>query len=59
MKGWIPKVFLDTGCFKTLLPRDPAEQTGRSLGFKMKYSLGGSIIKTEAFSISNQWLLFW
>jgi hypothetical protein len=36
-----------------MIPRYLAEQTGRSLGFKMKYSLGGSIIKTEAFSIEK------
>jgi hypothetical protein len=26
-------VFLDTGCFNTLIPRLLAEQSGRSLGF--------------------------
>jgi len=46
-------VFLDTGCYNTLIPRDLAEQSGRSLGFKVKYSLGGSSIETEAFSIDK------
>jgi len=46
-------IFLDTGCFNTMIPRYLAEQTGRSLGFKMKYSLGGNIIEAEAFSIEK------
>ena len=29
-------VFLDTDCFNTLIPRALAEQSGRSLGFKIK-----------------------
>jgi hypothetical protein len=44
-------VFLDTGCFNTLIPKYLAGQTGRSLGFKIKYSIGGSIIEAEAYSI--------
>jgi hypothetical protein len=46
-------VFLDTGCFNTLIPRLLAKQWGRSLGFKMNYSLGGSLIEAEAFSIDK------
>jgi hypothetical protein len=46
-------VFLDTGCYNTLIPSLLAEQTGHSLGFKMKYSLGGSLIEAEAFSIEK------
>jgi hypothetical protein len=46
-------VFLDTGCFNTLIPKDLAERSGHSLGFKMKYSLGGSLIEVEAFSIDK------
>jgi hypothetical protein len=46
-------VFLDTGCYNTLIPRDLAEQSGHSLGFKMKYSLGANLIETEAFSIDK------
>jgi hypothetical protein len=47
-------IFLDTGCFNTMIPRYLAEQTGRSLGFKMIYSLGGSVIEAEAFSIDKK-----
>ncbi len=46
-------VFLDTGCYNTLIPRDLAELSGHSLGFKMKYSLGANLIETEAFSIDK------
>jgi hypothetical protein len=46
-------VFLDTGCFNTMIPRLLAEKTGRSLGFKMNYSLGGSLFEAEAFSIEK------
>jgi hypothetical protein len=46
-------VFLDTGCYNTMIPIELAEQSGRSLGFKMKYSLGASLVETEAFSIDK------
>jgi hypothetical protein len=46
-------VFLDTGCYNTLIPRDLAEQSGHSLGFKVKSSLGANLIETEAFSIDK------
>lgn len=46
-------IFLDTGCYNTLIPRSLAEQTGRSLGFKMNYSLGANLIEAEAFSIEK------
>ncbi|MCL2800334.1 MAG: aspartyl protease family protein [Treponema sp.] len=46
-------VFLDTGCFNTLIPKILAEETGHSLGFKMNYSLGGSLLEAEAFSIEK------
>jgi len=46
-------VFLDTGCFNTMIPRRLAKQTGRSLGFKKNYSIGGSLIETEAFAIEK------
>ena len=36
-------IFLDTGCFNTMLPRYLAERSGHSLGFKMTYSIGGNI----------------
>ena len=46
-------VLLDTGCYNSLIPRDLAEQSGHSLGFKMKYSLGANLVETEAFSINK------
>jgi hypothetical protein len=46
-------IFLDTGCYNTMIPRDLAEETGHSLGFKVKYSLGASLVETEAFSIDK------
>jgi hypothetical protein len=46
-------IFLDTGCFNTLIPRYLAEQSGHSLGFKKSYSIGGNIITAEAFSIEK------
>jgi len=46
-------IFLDTGCYNTMIPRYLAEQSGHPLGFKMKYSLGASLIETEAFSIDK------
>ena len=36
-----------------MIPRYLVEQAGRSLGFGMRYSLGGNIIETEAFSINK------
>ena len=46
-------IFLDTGCFNTLIPRYLAEQSGRSLGFNKTYSMGGNNIAVEAFSIDK------
>jgi len=46
-------IFLDSGCFNTMIPRYLAERSGRSLGFKMAYSLGGCVIDAEAFSIDK------
>jgi len=46
-------VFLDTGCFNTLIPRYLAERSGRSLGYKAKYNMGGNSIDVEAFSIDK------
>jgi len=46
-------ILLDSGCFNTMIPRYLAEKSGRSLGFKMTYSLGGCVIETEAFSIDK------
>jgi len=46
-------IFLDTGCYNTMIPRYLAELSGHSLGFKVKYSLGANLIETEAFSIDK------
>jgi len=46
-------IFLDSGCFNTMIPRDLAGLAGQSLGFKMTYSIGGRIIEAEAFSIDK------
>ena len=46
-------IFLDTGCYNTMIPRDLAELSGHSLGFKMKYSLGANVVEAEAFSINK------
>jgi len=46
-------IFLDTGCYNTLIPRDLAELSGHPLGFKMKYSLAANLIETEAFPIDK------
>ena len=46
-------LFLDLGCYNTLIPRNLAEISGRSLGFSRKYKIGGDIIEAEAFSIDK------
>jgi len=46
-------IFLDTGCFNTLIPRYLAERSGHSLGFTKNYSIGGNIITVEGFSINK------
>ena len=46
-------ILLDSGCFNTMIPKYLAKRSGRSLGFKMAYSLGGCVIETEAFSIDK------
>ena len=46
-------IFLDTGCYNTMIPMDLAEKSGHSLGFKVKYSLGANVVETEAFSIDK------
>jgi len=46
-------VFLDTGCYNTMIPKRFAERWGRSLGFEMTYCLGGRVVTTEAYSIDK------
>ena len=36
-----------------MIPRDLAELSGHSLGFKMKYSLRANVVEAEAFSIDK------
>ena len=46
-------IFLDTGCYNTMIPKHIAEQAGHPLGFCREYRIGGHTIKAEAFSISK------
>ncbi len=46
-------VFLDSGCFNTMIPKRVAKQTGRPLGFEMTYRLGGRVVTAAAFSIDK------
>jgi len=46
-------VFLDTGCYNTLIPSYFARLSGRSLGFKRGFNIMGSAIETEAFVIDK------
>ena len=46
-------LFLDLGCYNTLIPKSLAEISGRSLGFKRSYKIGGNIIEAEAYSIEK------
>jgi hypothetical protein len=46
-------MFLDLGCYNTMIPKHFAVESGHPLGFKRKYRIGGSIIETEAFSINK------
>jgi hypothetical protein len=46
-------VFLDTGCFNTMIPKQLANITGRPLGFKKFFTIGGNKIEAEAYSIDK------
>jgi len=46
-------VFLDTGCFNTMIPKRLAKLTGRPLGFNKTFSIGGEKTKAEAYSIDK------
>jgi hypothetical protein len=46
-------MFLDLGCFNTMIPKRLAVTSGHPLGFKRSYSVGGAIVETEAFLISK------
>jgi hypothetical protein len=46
-------MFLDLGCYNTMIPKRFAVQTGRPLGFKRNYNIGGSVVEAEAFLIGK------
>jgi hypothetical protein len=46
-------VLLDTGCYNTLIPGYLAELTGKPLGFRRMYNIGGRTIEAEAFSVNE------
>lgn len=46
-------LFFDTGCYNTMIPKDIAEVTGKSLGFTRGYKIGGDIIEAEAYAIEK------
>jgi len=46
-------VFLDTGCFNTMIPKRFANIAGRPLGFKKTFTIGGNKIEAEAYSIDK------
>ena len=41
------------GCYNTLIPKNLAEISGRSLGFTRGYKIGGEVIEAEAYSIEK------
>ena len=46
-------LFLDLGCYNTLIPKNLAEISGWSLGFTRSYKIGGEVIEAEAYSIEK------
>jgi hypothetical protein len=44
-------IFLDLGCYNTMIPKHLAVQSGRPLGFKRNYNIGGAVVEAEAFLI--------
>jgi len=46
-------IFLDTGCYNTVIPRYLAELAGKPLGFWHTYRMGGRVLEVEAFSINE------
>jgi hypothetical protein len=46
-------MFLDTGCFNTMIPKYLAVECGQPLNFKIKCSIGGTVIDTDVFSIDK------
>ena len=46
-------LFLDLGCYNTLIPKRLAVLSGQPLGFKRVYKIGGTIIEAEAYVIEK------
>ena len=46
-------LFLDLGCYNTLIPKKLAVLSGHPLGFKREYRIGGAVVKAEAYSIEK------
>jgi hypothetical protein len=46
-------MFLDLGCYNTMIPKYFTVNTGYPLGFKRKYNIGGAIVEAEAFVINK------
>jgi hypothetical protein len=46
-------MFMDLGCYNTMIPKHYAVESGHPLGFKLTYNIGGSVVEAEAFLISK------
>ena len=46
-------LFLDLGCYNTLIPKSLAVNSGHPLGFKREYRIGGTVVEAEAYSIEK------
>jgi len=47
------KLFLNSGCYNTLIPKRLAVLSGQPLGFKREYRIGGTVVEAEAYSIEK------
>jgi hypothetical protein len=46
-------MFMDLGCYNTMIPKHYAVESGHPLGFKLAYNIGGSVVEAEAFLINK------
>jgi len=46
-------LFLDLGCYNTLIPKSLAVLSGHPLRFKREYRIGGAVVEAEAYSIEK------
>lgn len=46
-------LLLDSGCYNTMIPKYVANISGRPLGFKHGYKIGGAVVEAEAYSIEK------